>query len=497
MKISPATLLDYLDDALSDRERQRVAAALERDAALRADLAALEELRYGLRSTFDAVHTIPLKGATMSAYPERRPGRWWLAAAPLLALVLLGVWLFSQAGAQPPQPPDTGNDSAPATVLAPAGPSPTWIPGPGTIIPVDPAGPTIVPTVAPLSRRDGTLFVVSDVLKQGSTERIDGYAVAMDLATGDQPSISQASQILPSRDGARWYALRWDGDRTAVAAYEAASGLELWHTPISQTVGYLGGYGPNILALSPDEKVLYVHSYDSGAGEQGPQWLQVLDTATGALAPETIALGSWVDCGAPQFLTPAAGSSIYIKCPTSVKVLDTATSMLSPFTFPVDGFIPQGFAVSPDGMMLYGVQSGPTIARHSLDPQVPHGVLAPNPDLDAMPVDPGLVALSADGSRLVIGHVIEGVPGTDTAAELLVYDTANWAEISRINYPKPIQNTTLAVSADGSAIYAVASRDPQSMRPSEIIVEFDGATGAVRAEHLRPNENILHLQFLP
>jgi anti-sigma factor RsiW len=493
MKISPATLLDYLDDALSDRERRRVAAALERDAALRAELASLEELRYGLRTTFDAVHTIPLKGATMPAYPERNARRWWLAAAPLLALALLGFWLFSRAGAQPSQPPPTGNDSAPATVLAPAGPSPTWIPGPGTVMPVDPAGPTVVPTIAPLSRRDGTLFVVSDVLSD-SGQPIASFASVISLAGGDDQFINDATQILPSRNGARWYALRWDGGQAAVAAYEAASGLELWHTPISQTVAYIGGQGPGILALSPAEDRLYVHSYDSGAGEQGPQWLQVLDTATGDLAPETIPLGKWVDCGAPQFLTPAAGSSIYIKCPSIVKVLDTATGTLSPLTFDV---VPEGFAMAPDGKTLYAIQSGPAITRQSLDPAVESSQLFQEPTAAIMPIDPGLVALSADGSRLVIGHVIEGVPGTDTAAELRVYDTATLTMITRIDYPKPLQNTTLAVSADGSAIYAVASRDPQSMRPSEVIIEFDGATGTVRAEHLRPNENILRLQFLP
>jgi hypothetical protein len=493
MKISPATLLDYLDDALPDRERRRVAAALERDAALRAELAALEELRYGLRSTFDAVHTIPLKGAPMPAYPERRARRW-LAAAPLLALILIAAWFYSWAGAQPPQPSPTGNGSAPATAPAPAGPSPTWIPGPGTTVPADPAGPTAVPTIAPLSRRDGTLVVISDSIKQGSTDVIASSAAVVDLSTGQEQYVSQASQLLPSRDGARWYVLRSDGDQTAVAALEAASGRELWHTPISQTVGYIGGNGPDILALSPDEASLYVLSYDSSAGEQGGQWLQVLDTSTGALAPEPIPLGSWADCGAPQFWTPSQGTLIYIKCLGGVKKLDTATATLSPLTFDI---VPESFAMAADGSALYAVASGPTIARQSLDPQVPSSVMMPDPVGDPMPVAPGLVALSADGSRLVIGHVIEGVPGTDTAAELRVYDTATLTMITRIDYPKPISAITLAISADGSAIYAVTSRDHQAIWPAEVIVEFDGATGAVRAEHLRPNENILRLQFLP
>jgi DNA-binding beta-propeller fold protein YncE len=344
----------------------------------------------------------------------------------------------------------------------------------------------------PLSRRDGTLFVVSDLGAPG-TDAGESFASIIDLSSGDESFVSQASQILPSRDGTRWYALRWDGDQTAVAAYEAASGLELWYTPISQTVGYIGGGGPGVLALSPAEASLYVLSYDSGAGEQGIQWLQVLDTATGALAAETIPLVSSAECGAPQFLTPAAGSSIYIKCPTSVKTLDSATGTLSPLGLPVP---PQGIGLSPDGGKLSAVLAGPDFVEFDLATGAQTRRVDHQPGA-VMPVDPGLVALSADGSRLVVGHIIQGVPGTDTAAELRVYDTATWAEISRINYPKPIRDYALAVSADGSAIYAVTSRDPQLIRPSEIIVEFDGATGAVRAEHLRPNENIQRLQFQP
>ena len=74
-KIEPATLVAYLDGELKPAQAREVAAALERDAGLRAELQRLQRVDAALAQAFDPILEAPLPALALTARPAAPPPR--------------------------------------------------------------------------------------------------------------------------------------------------------------------------------------------------------------------------------------------------------------------------------------------------------------------------------------------------------------------------------------------------------------------------------------
>lgn len=94
MKITRATLVDYLNNELSPAERAQVGAALERDPKLRAELGQLQRLHAGLQAAFDPIRDVAIAGRPPAgAFGRARPPRQLARVALLAAVVLASFWV--------------------------------------------------------------------------------------------------------------------------------------------------------------------------------------------------------------------------------------------------------------------------------------------------------------------------------------------------------------------------------------------------------------------
>ena len=419
-------------------------------------------------------------------------------------------------------------------------------PKPSPVIAVVPT-PTVAPKGTPvplsaianqLSRQSGTLLLATRRIRKNSDDERYLMMPALDLSGGKRWSVGFVRDMLVAPDGKRLYVVQNVAGGEQIAAIDPQFGT-VWSTPISQTVRYEQGNGPSALVLAPDGSTLYVVSYNDAQR----QWLQIVDTATGALSTSTIPLPEVENCGGVRFFT-SENDRIFLHC-----TINTYGSIfeLYPSINKID-FIPlreptKSMVVGADGTKIYGILNGPQLVAFDLinyTYNANHNSFRRMyaPDEWLLTVEPGLVQRSGDGKRLVIGTFIDRPAKPRAATELRVYDTTTWQEITRISYPKPIRTNTLAINHDGTSIYAVTSADDAVFRPStailrlrnvfpgdrtrlvvttdgsimavdtvempppsaaiaDTIVEFDGTNGHIRAEYTRPGEDITQIQWMP
>jgi hypothetical protein len=217
-----------------------------------------------------------------------------------------------------------------------------------------------------------------------------------------------------------------------------------------------------------------------------PFWLQIVDTRTGSMLPTTIPLPNIGECGAPTLASPPVGIAIYVSCyDNHILAINTRTQQIEPLIRDeVNGAI-----LSPNQREMYAVNA--TLDMFVLDSVqrtvIRKVTMRPNSPFSS---SHDLVALSGDSTRLIAGQTIEGIPGTDTACDIRVFDTSAGDVIGRFRYERPLHS--FVVDMTGTRLYAVIGGITD-----RTIVEFDLPGGAVHALWDRPQEEITRMFIGP
>jgi hypothetical protein len=150
-----------------------------------------------------------------------------------------------------------------------------------------------------------------------------------------------------------------------------------------------------------------------------------------------------------------------------------------------------GSALSPDGHWLYAVSN--TLQVSIVD--VGKRVLSRQITLPRQGgwSNPGFVALTADGTRLVVGENVQAIAGTDTAIQLQAYDTRTWQLVAQIDVNRPLFSS-IASGPSGHVLFALGAIRPQPpWSPGTIVFAVDLDHSELRPLLQRPNEEILRL----
>ena len=357
------------------------------------------------------------------------------------------------------------------------------------------AVPEAAPT--PLAQGPGqvgmgnTLYIVSSISGAAGNNPVAGRVTVFNLAMQRESysiKTGPGVDMIPSLDGSRLYIAAWDistgTDR--LFAVNSQTRQELWHTTITDRVEYILGTGPSALVISPDGSRLYVYSTRSATE---PAWLQIIDTSTGHLLPDTILLPNFNSCGATIFTTPPHGEYIYANCKQTlaINISTRQVEQESPITA-------AGSVLLPDGRSLYIVYSGLhadviDTYQHAVVRRVDIG------STSQVAADRGLVALSADGMRLTIGNNVEGAQGTDTVSKIAVLNMQTGQEIAHFQLEQPVRQFAFAMDAHGKSIYAVIGSKDHG--PADTIAEIDATNGQIHTKYTRSGEDIMRIFTTP
>ncbi|MCU0492575.1 MAG: PQQ-like beta-propeller repeat protein [Chloroflexaceae bacterium] len=299
--------------------------------------------------------------------------------------------------------------------------------------------------------------------------------------------------IVLSPDGTRLYLVTYnESDRTAsLRAIDTANGQERWRIPLQ---GVAMGSAGN-LTLAGDGRRLYVRSDATGwegSHDFSTGTLQVIDTTTGSVQEQAVRLAT---NGMPHVIA-ATGTDVYAgTLGSSMQAVPLASSDRTNAPT-LDFSAITGFS-SPDGQLVYAIGAELRIAV--IDTASRSIVREEDPEPRGhFFFDPGMLAVSADGSRMAVARTLcsEGCRGR--VSELRLYDTATWRELARRRLEVPL--LSLALSADGRTLYgAVATTNPLAtadrdvLRPSSTMLELNLITGEQRQWQPRPGENVLHV----
>ncbi|MBA3946140.1 MAG: hypothetical protein H0X37_16445 [Herpetosiphonaceae bacterium] len=345
-------------------------------------------------------------------------------------------------------------------------------------LPVPPA------TVHALDER--RLYIGSLVLGRGVGDITGARVTAIDVSSHQARFVIGTSyDAVLSANTTRLYV----ADGQHVTAYDAQLGNQDWQVTVQDSPGHMPG-GPSTLVTSPDDRWLYIASFLQANGENGPGWLQIVDTTNGHLLAETVKLPG---CIAPQFMRPRTGNHVYMLCLGQLRILNTGTQQIE-YPQPLNMHIWESSVVSADDHWLYLVTAAQKMiifdtVKRVVSREIPlgqDGSVSPQP----------IVALSSDGATLVVAQNIR-VSGNDSASLFRVIDTHTW-QVHQFRYEEPI--ATCTISADGTTIYAAAlmyTASTQGVLPADTIVAFNAADGQVQEQQLRPNEDIQRLLVDP
>jgi DNA-binding beta-propeller fold protein YncE len=349
------------------------------------------------------------------------------------------------------------------------------------------AAPSPVPTLPTPIASSGTLYVASAIVGANASEVVGARVTAIDLKTWrERYRVEGGDEATLSPDGARLYvagSLPGTADSDALRAIDPQTGHEIWHSSIKYRAAYPG---QSNLVVSPDGRWLYLRSYDvargSGDAVTVPFWLQIVDTRTGSILPTTIPLPNIGECGAPTLASPPVGIAVYVSCYANrILAINTRTQQ-------IESLLPEevnGAILSPNIREMYAVNV--TLDVFVLDSfqrtLLRKSTMRPK---SAFLSSHDLVALSGDGKRLVAGQTIEGIPGTDTACDIRVFDTSTGDVIGRFRYERPLHS--FVVDATGRKLYAVIGGITD-----RTIVEFDLPGGAVHIVQNRLQELITRM----
>jgi outer membrane protein assembly factor BamB len=328
------------------------------------------------------------------------------------------------------------------------------------------------------------LYAVSSVVDQTGQPTGASRLLVLDTATNELiQTIEGVDDAALSPDKTRLYV----GMTGQLVAIDRQTQREVWRVPVNNRVGYnTASFDPTALAISPDGHWLYVYSYERA--EQAKYFdttdaqLQIVDTATGQVLPNTIPLHG---CNHPRFFTPPTGDTLFVTCYHEIRLLNTQTHEWEP-SIPVERA--ENFALAPNGYQIYAATTNHEVLLVDTEQRMlmPLLTLEREPDM-AEEFYQEQVAPSNDETKLVVNRIIQVGTGLDSTmtSEFHVFDTRTWQEIQRIQYPQPV--AMLAGSSDGQSMYAV-SGDPNGF--PDTIVQFDLAGEQVWVKRVREGESI-------
>jgi outer membrane protein assembly factor BamB len=350
------------------------------------------------------------------------------------------------------------------------------------------AAPSPTPAFPTPLASSGTLYVASAIVGANASEVVGARLTAIDLATWQERyRVEGGDEATLSPDGTRLYVAGSPPgitDTDTLRAIDPQSGREIWRIQLKYRAAYPG---QSNLVVSPDGRWLYLRSYDqtrgSGDAVTVPFWLQIIDTRTGSLLPTTIPLPNIGECGAPTLASPPVGIAIYVSCYNNrILAINTRTQQ-------IESLLPEevnGAILSPNIREMYAVNV--TLDVFVLDSvqrtMLRKSTMRPKSSFLS---SHDLVALSGNGTRLVAGQTIEGIPGTDTACDIRVFDTSTGDVIGRFRYERPLHS--FIVDMAGTRLYAVIG----AMKADMTIVEFDLPGGAVHTVQNRSQEEITRM----
>ncbi|MBA3470940.1 MAG: PQQ-binding-like beta-propeller repeat protein [Herpetosiphonaceae bacterium] len=315
-----------------------------------------------------------------------------------------------------------------------------------------PEAPQATATAVPINGPAERLYIV----------RADHLTAISSLDTIDSANgqtaytLENVSSATLSPDGTRLYVT--DGAR--LSAHAAADGTALWSTPIRDVVSYRGS-GTPVLLLAPDGRTLYVNSAQIDAAfTEATFWLQMVDTTSGTIAAQTIPLPSTTmrlpadasDGWGGELFIAADGATLYHVRGSRVRFISLTTGADEATIFIQTGTA--GSALSPDGSTLYVLDN--SFAINVIDTASRKLTQNVETEIESTAHANNLLALTADGSYLVIGVNHQEPPGTDSSSTLQTFDTRSWKKNGTVNYGQPVSSGTLASSPQRSIVYAVA-----------------------------------------
>jgi hypothetical protein len=268
---------------------------------------------------------------------------------------------------------------------------------------------SVLATQAPF---DATvLYISSTVVGSGVSDVRGAQMSAFAVQTQQSRVISpKSAETVFAPDATTVYALTDE-----LTAINMQTGQPKWHISVASSPGYMGG-GPPLLATSSDGRWLYIASHIPG-DDTTPSWLQIIETATGRRLSTIVPLPN---CRAPQMYTPAQREQLYILCPTELRILDTATQSITERQ--QVGLSEWHQAVpAADGSKVYIVGISNDVAIYDTDLRTIKRVELLKADV---PLANSLaVALSSDGTKLVVAQSIQEQVGTDNATLFRIIDT--------------------------------------------------------------------------
>lgn len=352
------------------------------------------------------------------------------------------------------------------------------------------------------------LYVLSHIPRaDGKNAAVGGRVTVVDQTTRQALRTIETGidvDAIPSPDGTRLYIAAKDrlaDDRlpgeNRLFALDTATGAELWRIPVPDRMSYIGGRGPSTLALSPDGRWLYIYSYAWNQSSGVRQRLEIVDTGTGQKLPDRILLPG---CDTASLAVSHDGTMLYVTCFSSndIRFVNARTRQVERQVripdAPEIGGLPGGIAgsiLAPDGRTLYVV----TDTVQVLVVDAGRGTIAPARDLDRRnyrAVPQGAVALVAEGK-----YVLVALSSSNDAAganEMRLFETGTWREVRRLPARLSLAGSALAVSPDGSAVYAAGLRFSGKPLPdADTILALSLLDGRESTPLARTGEDILRL----
>ncbi len=308
-----------------------------------------------------------------------------------------------------------------------------------------------------------------------------------------------------------------------IIALEPGTWREQWQFHFDTT--QQGIYGWAIRAISTDGQRVYLQPrFTAVTATSEEKEYRVLTAADGQLVASSVPkiLDHLHGCETQQVIVGPNEQVVYAICQEpnnehgfgSLHVVHADTQQSA--RLPLPGLIDR-VVVGADGRTLYTITTtSHIVAIDVLQGQIVQDIAVPLSPLSSQPLSPYLLALAADGLTLVVGRNIRdpdvpmGTPPHQeellayaaarmTGAELYVFDTRTWQELSRFTHDQPIgpceMPRLVAVSADGRRLYAATfttSPDGYCPQTTNMIVGFDTATGNVQAQYHLENP---HAQY--
>ncbi len=343
------------------------------------------------------------------------------------------------------------------------------------------AAPPPAPAPAPLlpQRSDQLWLLRAPSLMLPATD-LASYAVADGRS---QPWAKHVVAVTQSRSGQRTF---------TVANTAAGAELRLWQgteTRWQHVVDLPGGALVSGLDLTADDAELLVQFFDPRE-PNGSVWLLRVASADGTPLGPPMRLVSLVAAPACKLVPPPSGAVLYALCSNYVYSVDLDAQTTRRLSLPGPVL---GIALSPDGRYLYA----PTYSNRMLifDTAQATWQLQVLPDMPvaARAIGYDMLALSADGRRLVVGYAAYSAYNHSSSTKLYVYDTSSWTLLQTGLAPVAAAASTLVITPDAAVAYMIGV---DMFSGSQSLLAFDLVQGQLIGQQPLPTIQVSRLKLM-